>query len=109
MGMDAKTDVWVGYDADKVFGRLPDEVVSQLENRGDIEVDGVLIRDYFVSDERVGLGVELLYHDWDYGLKEIDLDDLTKKASELKSKVSQIFKGWGIDDEPKVLLASSFS
>lgn len=109
MGMDAKTHVWVGYDAEQVFGKLPDEVVDQFENEGEVKIDGVVIRDFFVSEERAGLGVELLYHDWDYGLKEVDLDDLSREASELKSKVAQIFKGWGINDEPKVLLASNFS
>jgi hypothetical protein len=109
MGMDAKTHVWVGYDAEQVFGKLPDEIADEIENAGEIKVDGVVIRDFHVTDDRVGLGAGLLYHDWDYGLKEIDLDDLAEKASHLKLKVAQIFKGWGIDDEPKVLLASNFS
>lgn len=109
MGMDVKVHVWVGYDAEQVFGKLPSEVVDQFENEGEVKVDGVVIRDFFVSEERAGLGADLLFHDWDYGLKEVDLDDLSKKASELKLRVAQIFKGWGIEDDPKVLLAADYS
>jgi len=109
MGMDAKTHVWVGYRADDVFEKLPEEIANQIENDGDIDVDGVVVRDFRVADERAGLGVELLHHDWDYGPKEVDLDGLAKKASGLKPKVAQIFKSWGINEEPNVLIASDFS
>jgi hypothetical protein len=109
MGMAARTCVWVGYDAREAFGRLPDEISDKFKEEGEVEVNGVVIRDFFVGRERTGLGVELLCHDWNYDLKELDLAPLARKASKLKPRVSQIFKVWGVDDEPKVLLASDFS
>ena len=109
MGMDAETSVWVGYDSDKVFERLPNEVRNQIEGDGEIEVGKVAVSEFYVSGKRVGLGVELLCHYRHHEPKEVDLEELARKASELKLKVASIFRIWGIDDEPRVLLTSDLS
>lgn len=120
MGMDAKAYIWLGISIEgpgglngaggdtKAFGKLPKEVASNLEKVGKIIVDGITIRDFFSSEERVGLGVELFRTSWDHGVKPLELEALSAKAAELLPEVSRIFESWGISAKPRVLIATDF-
>lgn len=115
MGMDVKGDVWVGFD----LRELEKEGISlvslesfpeELYDNGVIEVDGLKIEFFSTSggEERVGLGVELIHHDWDYGVKRVDLAALSKKAEELKPQLKKIFAEWGIHADLDIYLALDY-
>jgi len=107
MGMDPKTQIWIGFESEDVLEQLPDEIRYRFEDDGEIETPDVLIETFYIGGEVVGLGAKLLEHS--YGPDELNLSDLVTKAAELKPKVRDIFASWGVDDEPGVLLASDYS
>ena len=114
MGMDARVDIWVGaklesgVDVNDIV-TLSDEQKQELEEEGEVSADGMTIRLFSSCDERVGFGVELFSHDWDGGVVELDLIKLACDADKLIERVGKIFREWGYEKKPEVLLMTDFS
>jgi len=106
--MTPKTYILLGYDAEEVLNRLPEEIADRFYKEEEIEVDGVILFYLRCGDDPEGLGVRILNHRWYDGSREIDFNALAKLVEELKPKATKIFKSWGINDEPKVLLYSIY-
>ena len=109
MGMDARTVIWVGYDWEEIAELISEEVAEDLSADGGIEIGNLTVREFVVNEARVGIGIELLRHDLDSDIKPIDLVDLAGQAATLKARLTDAFRTWDIDLEPKVFLASDFS
>ncbi len=109
MGSKAKTLIWAGYRAAYYDLGLPDDILEKFENDDEIDVGDVVICTFKSMNEHVGIGVELMSHDWCRTAKRIDLNELTEKATDRLQAISRIFKTWGIDDKPGIFLTSDFS
>ena len=46
----------------------------------------------------VGLGILVLDHDWNYGARRVDFDDLTRQVQKAKEDLTRLFKSWGLED-----------
>ena len=107
MGQDATTTIWVGLKGEDVLEKFPAEVGAQITDY--YTVAGLEFRPFSVSDNVVGVGVQLYHHDWDYGEDDLDLDDLVAQAKKLIERVASVFQAWGVTEKPKIYLASDFS
>lgn len=107
--MNVVTRVWIGYIEKDVCGKLPDKIMNRFECEEEIKIEEIGIsRFYSCDNDCAGIGVELLCYDWLDEAIEVDLNGLAEKVVKLKPKVTRIFKAWGVNDEPKVLLATGF-
>lgn len=80
---DPKVSIWVGIDlsGESIEDILPTEVIERLEDRDytknyALKEDGLPFDEFSCSDEEVGFGIEVLKHDWNDGVAEINLTDL---------------------------------
>lgn len=77
MGMDATCTIWVGFGgyARDISSDIPEEVIDAA----DMDSDG--FERIYCSDEQCGLGVVVHYHDWDFGVRQFDPAELSKRIS----------------------------
>ena len=113
MGLNANTHIWFGVrmGTDKYpqnpLWRVPGELYDRLEDKGEIQVVGLIFRKFYNADESVGFGVELIDHGWREGSMELDLNALSRKVQKLMPRVKTAFSVLQIPFEPKVWLATS--
>lgn|SRR3989338_7404602 len=113
MGMDANTQIWLGFrenphgDLDGIFALLPSELYIELLEYGEIEVNDLEFRVFKHDDEPVGFGIELLDQGWREGPIEVDLADLAKDVRKMMPKVIRTLKTVGITNKPQVWLATN--
>lgn len=113
MGIDANTQIWLGFrenphgDLGGIIALLPDHLHNELREYGVIEVNGLEFRIFNHADEPVGFGVELLDQGWRNGPTKVDLTAMAKKVEEMTARVVQALKKVGITNEPTVWLATN--
>lgn len=108
MGMDAVVRIWVGfrredYDpTEEDIDKLHPDLKSLFANYDEDEhVDEIALTDdlefalFNVSEEFAGGGVEVFYHDWDYGNVAFDTAALADKINAVLPLVQAKFEEWG--------------
>jgi len=112
MGMDANTQIWFGFRVDdrgelsNVLANLPEELYDELQERDEIEMNGLEFRIFRHADDPVGFGIELLDQGWRDGPTVVDLPALVKKVQEMMPQVIHTLKTVGITNEPHVWLGT---
>ena len=112
MGLVANTHIWLGIQMGTVQGSLnpfwgvPEELYDRLEDKGEIQVVGLIFRKFYHADEPIGFGVELLDHGWREGSIEMDLAAMNKHVQHIMPRVKTAFSVLQITVEPKVWLAA---
>lgn len=94
MGMDATATIWVGVGADSGvgFSELEEnEEVQLILEKNELEFSSI-----YCSEGECGSGFVILSHDWDYGTKEVDFDELKQKEEKAKLVFDEIFKITGV-------------
>ena len=113
MGMDANTQIWLGFkenfygDLGGILALLPDHLYNELQEYGIIEIGGLKFRTLNHADELVGFGVELLDRGWRDGPFKVDLTVMAKKVQEMMPSVVNTLKTVGITNEPNVWLSTN--
>ena len=113
MGVDASTQIWLGFKVNyrreliSLLGELPEELYDELQEQGEIEMNGLKFRIFKHAYDPVGFGIELLDQGWRDGPTVFDLTALTKKVQEMTPRVVQTLKTVGITNEPNVWLATN--
>lgn len=106
MGMAPQVDIWIGIN--EVIYFEDEDFQEQFYNEGEIEEGGLTFREFYCADEVVGFGVKL-FSQYHYEVNEIDLESLYQKAQELKPKIEQIFKEWGLNKSVAVYLVTNYA
>ena len=113
MGVDASTQIWLGFKVNyrreliSLLGELPEELYDELQEQGEIEMNGLKFRIFKHAYDPVGFGIELLDQGWRDVPTVFDLTALTKKVQEMTPRVVQTLKTVGITNEPNVWLATN--
>ena len=109
MGLDANTHIWLGVQMGNSLdplGRAPDDLYDRIEDKGEIQVAGLIFRKFYHADKVVGFGIELLDHGWREGSMELDLIAMNNHVQHIMPRVRTAFSVLQITVEPKVWLAT---
>jgi hypothetical protein len=82
---------------------LPQVIQDELEESGEVTVDGMEIQQALFLDDVVGLGV-LLFETT--GLDDIDLQALVIKADQLKPRLRKLFQEWKLEKDVCVFVSA---
>jgi hypothetical protein len=97
MGMDATFSIWVGvnHEDHDFLDKLPPEF---LDNDG-IAIEDFTFETFYCSDEIVGYGIGIFYHDWDHGVKSFNVLEIAEKIEKTKKILKNFFDKQGINEK----------
>lgn len=92
---------------------LPDSVKKEFDEEGsawiggELEVDDLKFSYFYTMEESAAFGVSVK-RVWDY-VSEFDAVELAEKVAEMIPRVQEVFNGWGIEEDPKLILVLDYS
>jgi len=121
MGADARVDIWVGlkFDDTEIDELFTEDVTERFHAYESFDLDTgewgqwldnrPILEAFKCSEEIAGVGVGVFGHDWDFGTKEINLQELHEKAMALLPIVKAALETLGVHEEPHVYIQTDYS